>query len=135
MQAILDGVVTERMMLPLLLSFSVTVRFVCPIHPTLIARQIHITRIGARATGITLTDHDIDHPALDDRHGSTVCQLVFGVLTDILILMGKTTVRSWRFGSFIGLVPPIAQYLPLRNRSPEYEWDIPLRNGIAQWEG
>jgi hypothetical protein len=22
--------------------------------------------------------------------------------------------------------------LPLRNRSPEYEWDIPLRNGIAQ---
>jgi hypothetical protein len=25
--------------------------------------------------------------------------------------------------------------LPLRNRSPEYEWDIPLRNGIIQWEG
>ena len=35
----------------------------------------------------------------------------------------------------LDLVPPIRQYLPLRNQSPEYEWDIPLRNGIAQWEG
>jgi hypothetical protein len=25
--------------------------------------------------------------------------------------------------------------LLLGNQSPEYEWDIPLRNSIAQWEG
>ena len=31
----------------------------------------------------------------------------------------------------LNLVPPITQYLPLRNGSPEYEWDILLPNRIA----